>query len=1062
MIIYLVHELLSQNKSTSSVLSEAYLTGKIEIVSNDRYFSCPIIYLVDPETDEKVKCQVNQMNPLSNKQIVCLRHWTWTILTDGSVLVGFIWDPAYHDGLKQFIKNNALRCQDLFKENTVYRPLQLRQSKHLALLTAAGKVSAISGVYQKKMDGIPAYFVELEDQDHTLCVWFLGKELVKYYWDFVIGDYYVFSDVQVATLAINKTKRGILRYTPQSNYFWMTRSQTHVLENIAPTTKPLMNYTSVFPPAVWLKSESDGSHTRQGVITRIIDSVLGIYEIDNQYALCLFHSAYISLPYHLYTRLRLHHIHSVQLQVDNSILLDRDWKLPFSLNPLKTYAFLIACPRSRVEILSIPIYNTPSEIPLDMVPCSMTSLDQTSFEKELDFIQLLQTLEFKLTLYHNQLFKSISLSSEALLQATQNYTSVMFPSHHNEATDQNMSIFTSFLEFNQFCTAIPSSTNSNIFLQAYISIKELKAVGHRRAKDKYNLPSGAADIKQASIDDCPIICIVDTFSDGQLCVKDGTGSIPLVIIYPKDHSQDIILIGTLCIIRRFEYINEYTSLKDASRKKCTIENIYLTCHIQDIDSLYAEQSPLTAKISNPSVINPLLDHFEVETKSDFRTVLHIQSIQPTRGVFCPNNTVNLESHITAICYDVITLDSNCQATPPHLVTLILSSERESLCQLAQFHIGRWVASTYKNMDQSLWRVGSKTRNLPIATNTGNFQIIPVLGSISHFKVPKIYDIKDVLKLLEVPVMDYGDQLVRETIDLQGLVVHKEYIQKQSTLTLETRQRIFELYKTYRMGYPQITSHTIMIRLRSGLNTFCIYINPELQILPLGIIPGSVILFSGLGLRRKRNGDGIYGYATTFTYATVLESSQDIEVSVDQDIPVYKLGQCEPEQDSMFKAVCHIKVKRLYMQWMCKICGLGATADGCEGQCDDPKATFKTRATVKAYDGTADCQTFIDDEQLLFILLGSSKSQQDRIRQLIFSSGKAFSYDAWNNDREQSQVEDLCQVNNKAGRYWLYGYFHKIYNPENQLEGSSRGLRVVYLEPITNLVEYANWLMNTKT
>ncbi|KAL0087118.1 CST, telomere maintenance, complex subunit CTC1-domain-containing protein [Phycomyces blakesleeanus] len=1052
MIIQLVHELLAQNQSTSSSLSKAYIVARIQIVPNDNNFSCPIIQLVDPTTHQNVKCQVDQINPYSNNQIVCLRQWTWTILTDGSVFVGFIWDPSCLDGLDVIMQKHTARCQKLLNDSIIYRPLQLRKSNQLAVLNISGKVSAISGVYQRKAGSIPCYFVELEDEDYTLCVWFLGKEFIKYYWDFRIGNYYVFSDVQVATLALNQTKRGILRYIPiQSKYFCITQYQGQILENAAARIPSLTEHTSVFPPAVWLKSDADDSHTYEGVITRAIDSVLGIYEIDHQYTLCLFHSARLSLPCHPKTRIRLHHIHSVQIQADNSLLLNNHWKSSFSSDAPKTYSFLIACPRSRIEILSIPIYTTASEIPLDMKACSMNSLDQSSFDENMNFMQLLQTLEFKWTLYYYQLFMSISMSPNALLQATQNYASTLLSQDHNEAADQKLSRFTSFLEFNQFCNAVPSSRNAKFSLQTYPSIEKLKKLGSQKSQSKYSPPLSDLNIQHASFEDCPIIGVVDAFSDGQLCLKDGTGYIPLLVVYPKDHSRDIILIETLCIIRRFDYINEETSFKNSSGNACKTENIYLTCYIEDVDILFTGQSHLLTNLPDASVINSFLDHFKAEEKDDVLTILHIRNIQPTRAVFSSKNTVVLESHIIAICYDVIHPDSTCQTVSPHFVTLVLSSERDSLYQLAQFHIGRWMASSYKNPRQSLWRVGSKMKIVPIATNTSKIHIVPVLNPVLHFKVPKIYDVKGIQKISAQYNSEYSGKHIQKTINLIGLVVYKEYVSSRDSLMPENRQRIWELYKTHRVGCPQMTSHSILVRLRSGLSTFDIYINLGLQIMPLGVIPGSVVLFTNLGLKPKRQGSVIYGFGTTCTYFTLLETSQDLNISVDQDIPTYMLGESVPEQRRLFKAVCHIKLLKLHMQWICKTCGLCAMADKCGGLCDDARAVFKVKMTLEVRDGTAACLSYTEDESLLFLLWGCSQSQRNNIKQQVFSSGEPFSYNSLDKYQEQSQLEKLCLKNNTPGRYWVYGYFLTNGDMEG-LPGFyfSRMIKTVHLEPITNL------------
>ncbi|KAI8093626.1 CST, telomere maintenance, complex subunit CTC1-domain-containing protein [Halteromyces radiatus] len=101
-----------------------------------------------------------------------------------------------------------------------------------------------------------------------------------------------------------------------------------------------------------------------GIVTRVIDHFFGIYELNNQVILCLFHHIGVTetCPYLVGTRLVISHVHRLAIvsNVDKSLLLDMQWKIPKvdlddennkdGSTRLSARCVLVACMRSDVRI----------------------------------------------------------------------------------------------------------------------------------------------------------------------------------------------------------------------------------------------------------------------------------------------------------------------------------------------------------------------------------------------------------------------------------------------------------------------------------------------------------------------------------------------------------------------------------------------------------------------------------------------------------------------------------------------------------------------------------------
>ncbi|ORZ14066.1 hypothetical protein BCR42DRAFT_492708 [Absidia repens] len=253
-------------------------------------------------------------------------------------------------------------------------------------VTLAGVLCAKSIMYVKQ-GSEACYFAELKDiyklhsstttssftarsYQWTVPVVFKGDYLINYYMELQVGRHYLFSNLQTTTMTTltprlgkdqqqqrRRTKRSVLNFQPlassflelpkqQCEYLLSTYNPTdadntsfdvdmpHPAAAVAATTAADTSETSTttIMPLSTLDSGQSNLHHYTGVVTRVIDPLFGIYELDEQLLLCLFHYIGYSenCPYRIGTKLMVTHVHVLSLDSLSKIspILDMDWNAP--------------------------------------------------------------------------------------------------------------------------------------------------------------------------------------------------------------------------------------------------------------------------------------------------------------------------------------------------------------------------------------------------------------------------------------------------------------------------------------------------------------------------------------------------------------------------------------------------------------------------------------------------------------------------------------------------------------------------------------------------------------
>ncbi|CAO3589927.1 unnamed protein product [Absidia cylindrospora] len=208
----------------------------------------------------------------------------------------------------------------------------------------------------------------------TVPVVFKGDQLIKYYMELQVGRHYLFNNLQTTTMTTftprndqdqqqqqqqqqrRRTKRSVLNFQllkssflelprQQCEYLLSTYNPTdtdntsfdvdmpHPAATVAATTAAgISEPSTTIMPLSTLDSGQSNLHHYTGVVTRVIDPLFGVYELDEQLLLCLFHYIGYSenCPYRIGTKLMVTHAHVLSLDSLSKIspILDMDWNAP--------------------------------------------------------------------------------------------------------------------------------------------------------------------------------------------------------------------------------------------------------------------------------------------------------------------------------------------------------------------------------------------------------------------------------------------------------------------------------------------------------------------------------------------------------------------------------------------------------------------------------------------------------------------------------------------------------------------------------------------------------------
>lgn len=556
---------------------------------------------------------------------------------------------------------------------------------------------------------------------------------------------------------------------------------------------------------------------------------------------------------------------------------------------------------------------------------------------------------------------------------------------------------------------------------------------------------------------CAAVGAVDLNSDGDLCLGDDYCQWRLLIDTNGDQSF-LPDIGAVYLVKQFWVVKEDLGF-EMRGGNVDVEVGYIVCRPDDMELIYQYRVP---QVSIQLSVLPnrwrLQGFSSIQPDEEELAMLYVidvshKHLHATHAGHA--DVLTLEVHVRSVLYPV--LGDGARHSPKHgpvQVTILLSSENGGLVHLPHMSAGAWLGlqGLQSYPSPTLGRPVKSIRTLPedrnryprpnyfiqsgpvwIEFDKQNHNFIPVnrpstprtiplqpIFSDQELRsVPKavspglIHPIKDLMSSHMDNIVDWGrlkDGTYKELLNVEGVLVAKEFRSSYKELPVD----LVPLYTSTGVGTHH-PSRTLFLRLRetTGLNTIDIYVRMLRRPYPLGLLVGSHVTFYKLARRRANNANRFYCIAYDFTRIEArpqLGSSKDTILVEQYEQKSFQelydtLASGDPSALAVTKTPCLVQaVGLIRCSWKCLKCGTAVVSNGkCYGMCQgEDKHKFSTECMVVLSDGEAETLAMVDEERIVWRLLGLADEAVQRIKSSAFETG-ALEYGIFQNQAVGSQL-----------------------------------------------------------
>ncbi|KAI7903888.1 CST, telomere maintenance, complex subunit CTC1-domain-containing protein [Cokeromyces recurvatus] len=1025
-----IHELQLFEAGTNSTLTATYLTGIVKVISEDTDdYERGTVILIDQATHESIMCLVDQFHPNLDNLILFIDKWNYICCESlGICYVEFLMDNAYSSpaaSTSLLRECFALDAENVFKQypDDVYRLTEnLDQPQSIA-----GIVEAISTLFIKPDS--PAQFIISLKQPHV-SILFEGNSIITYYAMFKVGLPYAFQHLNYIS---DKYQQPLFAFLPElSSCYSLSKSQYRKLNDSTTSSNTFVI----------------------GTITRVIDSMFGLYEINQTTLICLFHClGYSPLrPYRVKTRIRLHRFHVVSLKVTKtkSYLLD--------MLASKTH-ILVACMQSHIDLIDIPNHCEYIETAIAFIDHHNQSTNEIKaklkehiyldcISRRADFKQLISCLELYAALTIKFVQSCLITDINVLKQAYNVLKEKIFLPGYNEGNWRDH-----FFLHDTSCFVVGPNTYSvtNITLHVYPSLKHvLKEMVLKRLKEQDLNLVGSNTLAEAdhvtvrtaiyepNANLCWLLGQMKILQDGRTYFIDDNGSVLCLV------SGSIIRSG-LYLIKRFKLVQEdlsYLKNTRTTQPRCIdLKTTYIICCKQDLVYLGAGLSSLWFEIDEK--------YKDVAGINRYRPsrlmleypywVIHVINKFPIQTIISTDAKIYLESRVIVNVYDIEDLGESCE---PQTCVLILSSRDRSLHFFEELRIGdycvirgRYQGDEIKENGSTLHLLGDEHVIYPIfyteKRHEEAIRLDPIFEHPSKKEEELAHDVIETVALYKTNILNERTQyqFCKQVVNVYGIVIAKRFI--GGFEDPQSNRNALSLYKDFNIGTGQAHRKLyIQLRQLDTLDVIDIYLDPQHIYYPLGLLVGSTVIFHNLVCKHKTG--GFFCLADQYTTVEVDTREHNDHHSPLQlsEIPIRSIISSFSDTN-LFRAYCYLShVIHINMKWQCCRCGTVIQRGDCNRYCDgSPGRNFIANALVEVDDGLGTASVNVDGERLLFRLLFVSEQQVTAIKQAVLEYGE-ITYDAWRQNKElkgdqesahtiRFKIQDIIKRALKAGHFWLY-------------------------------------------
>ncbi|KAI9331975.1 CST, telomere maintenance, complex subunit CTC1-domain-containing protein [Pilaira anomala] len=1032
-----IAQLVTGGKSRTS--KGQSLTGMLFVVSKESSLARGTIELVDFTSEQMALCVVDQFIPTYHRVIVSIKEWNYIFdAASGYRYLEFKMDSVFYSNdtlsvIRRHIKSESKTYSK--QPHVFYIPsptLSCAEKRNVAL---AGQIHSISPLIV--VPKVTSYFfLQLTRDRSCVTIRFSGKGCEYYYHYFLIGSYHVFQNLSI----IKKGERTIFSFGKESCTCTITATQYADITIQPNSLEYPLTVTSVEKPRQFT-----------GCITRIIDTLFGIYELESKLLVCLFHYMNYSpqKPYRIGTRITISHFHTTKVQSLTTSHLLSLWEMK------NDCPVLVSCQMTRIEIQSFPTHS--QVLGEDMQTVSFKLLVYLDvIKRQLDFSSLLQQLEIyaaleskfskSMDLDLNGLFKTFNIIRKHLLENDENQAYSIdfdsFFSHDDE--DSGCQVFTRNSDKNVIqLISYPSLENVKSSLEDNLAPYQLDLIGENHFNEQHKVLIKSAELNQEH----QLLGRIDMLDDGRLVLVDNTCNILI-------NTTENIELGAIYLCKKVRLFSEDLSyLNSLTFEKTKLDCRYISCNGHDLYLVYRPHQQIfqiEQDISSVGISRFICDGLTTVVNHPV-VVAHVIDKLPLEFSVLGND---IECRLVVMLYSLTDSTEHNISIDSGKRILVTNKRNRSLKFNRQLQLNKW----YVILD--LIQLGSNENDKTFFLSEKCHKIYPIVitprrinyaiqltaivsdDAVSVFKppIPKpVYNVSQLAVYSLSPDESYqerADFYYTEPMDVQGIIISKRLLKGSAQSHSTCDDKAADMYDKFGIGTGKYERKLqIQLRQLNRLDTLVIYLDSKSQHYPLGLIPGARVTFRNL--LRKHSYKGFYNfYCTNRSTSTIQVESTHApkEDHVDLDnVPKIALSQLQKElvegkepEDTIFKAYCFVNlIVSLRFKWLCKTCESVIRNSNCFNLCQEIEHVFTASAYVKISDNTETAHANVDGEKLVFGLLDLTQAQADELKHFVFEHGELYYQgkpgSTYSNlpEKIDNPLKDLCSKAISRGHIWIY-------------------------------------------
>lgn len=1021
------------------------LTGELEYCeyTSDftRDYDC--LMLIDPDSFTGIKCRTTAFDRSLIGVAVKVNVWYLQTFEEPLLNVS-IADSTVEEmdePLSTFIENARVhRVEDWIESNSVFRKLSTIDDREPSVnLVCIVAVKSPMFLDQEKQ---PYFIVQITQDDISTFIRFRGKDIRQHYSEIEIDNYYAFKNIELPVASSDSQPMLLFDGSTSDQCKLNFKEATSMLDKASSPDPPTSSSAHLLPYDSLKDRTSIGGYA--GVVTTVIDPILGLYILDKKWFLALTQCpSYNPLASYLEgskITVKRAHLTSFHTNAFGSTFLNQFCQCnPVTTSQEDAWLTLVACTHT-----SITLDATPTSAPsrdhavMSSTPIMEAFIANNGFAYQHGYLDMVIWMEAYLSL----LRKTRDISHQSLIEIT---NALLEKTGQPLDEPKPRDLYQEFIQHTTHCLlcAYESHTDDvnppRLHLQNYPSISQLadqrscipnlievpiaSSVRNDNPLTNITIQAYTYSLSNTKPFPCILLGYISGGVDGRLYFADAAGRIPIVLTNKEPHH----LISTcLYIITHCTIVEEDLGYMDPNGDPVDFTSRYMLTKWEDIIPLQSKTRTITFCTSIPNNIsqNRLFACDAIPSLSTILQndchIIRIEHVQAPYLTFDNYGKLYLACHVDVTMFDLVSsteASSQRLQESPKISKISLSSTSKTLALLSYMQVGGWYVlqngSQVAALAPNVIELVPSASIYPILPSRGQFKLeqyvshnhfIPSMGS-TRVDETNICSVKDILNINfavesepDSPAI-LSNGFYKKLVSFEGYVVIKEFTEsriKTSGLDRYT-QRIYE-HLGVGTGKPNRWLY-MRIRCVDSPDTIDVYYDVSKTLYPHGLIPGCKVQVCKISLKVSDRTKSVYGVVVPRTRVQVVETEVDTKLkgaaNIEQEVENRPLIAFLRTTDTkIYKTVCTVRsIQQVNISWICLECGQRIIKDMCFGTCSKEKRRFLADAVFTVTDGTADITVSAHGEDMVMTLLRLSPSEVTKLKEAAWMQGE-LSYSNW--------------------------------------------------------------------